>query len=333
MGIQAPAKVKYQLIHETLMQKDNVLNVSALCRIAGVSRSGYYAWINTTSLRQKREEQDKADFALIKQAYDFRGYKKGARSIYLRLLHMDPPVVMNLKKIRRLMEKYRLYCPIRGANPYRKMAKAQKTNHTAPNIMNRDFKKFGPRKALLTDITYLNYREGCCYLSVITDVCTHEVLAYTVSRDLKVDFVVDMIDRLLKKHGAELEDETIVHSDQGVHYTSRAFVKKLQDISWIQSMSRRGNCWDNAPQESFFGHMKDEIKEEIKDCNTYNEVIVIIRVWMDYYNKDRYQWDLDGLSPKEFYTYQQTGIYPLKRGVSKNITDKQKGRKTAERKY
>ncbi|WP_289701391.1 IS3 family transposase, partial [Dubosiella newyorkensis] len=130
---------------------------------------------------------------LIKQAYEFRGYKKGARSIYMRLLHMNPPIVMNLKKIRRLMNKYGLYCPIRGSNPYRKMAKALKTNYTAQNIVNREFKEFGPRKVLLTDITYLFYQEGCCYLSVITDVCTHEVLAYTVSRSLKIDFVMDMI--------------------------------------------------------------------------------------------------------------------------------------------
>ncbi|MCI9041902.1 IS3 family transposase, partial [Dubosiella newyorkensis] len=283
----APAKVKYQLIHETLLQKDNVLNVSALCRIAGVSRSGYYAWVNATSSRQKREEQDQADFMLIKQAYEFRGYKKGARSIYMRLLHMNPPIVMNLKKIRRLMNKYGLYCPIRGSNPYRKMAKALKTNYTAQNIVNREFKEFGPRKVLLTDITYLFYQEGCCYLSVITDVCTHEVLAYTVSRSLKIDFVMDMIDELLKKYEAELDDKTIIHSDQGFHYTCRAFVKKLQDHSFIQSMSRKGNCWDNAPQESFFGHMKDEIKEVIKESNTFDEVNEILRDWIDYYNKDQ----------------------------------------------
>ncbi|WP_304738223.1 IS3 family transposase [Dubosiella newyorkensis] len=318
MGIQAPAKVKYQLIHETLLQKDNVLNVSALCRIAGVSRSGYYAWVNATSSRQKREEQDQADFMLIKQAYEFRGYKKGARSIYMRLLHMNPPIVMNLKKIRRLMNKYGLYCPIRGSNPYRKMAKALKTNYTAQNIVNREFKEFGPRKVLLTDITYLFYQEGCCYLSVITDVCTHEVLAYTVSRSLKIDFVMDMIDELLKKYEAELDDKTIIHSDQGFHYTCQAFVKKLQDHSFIQSMSRKGNCWDNAPQESFFGHMKDEIKEVIKESNTFDEVNEILRDWIDYYNKDRYQWELERLSPAEYYLYQQTGIYPLNKGKTKN---------------
>ena len=91
MGIQAPAEVKYGLIHEAVRQDGNLLNISALCRIAGVSRSGYYAWLDAAPLRQSREETDSADFALVKQAYEFRGYKKGARSIYMRLLHLDPP--------------------------------------------------------------------------------------------------------------------------------------------------------------------------------------------------------------------------------------------------
>ena len=105
MGIQASAEVKYGLIHEAIRQDGNLLNISALCQIAGVSRSGYYAWLDAAPLRQSREETDSADFALVKQAYEFRGYKKGARSIYMRLLHLDPPVVMNIKKIRRLMRK------------------------------------------------------------------------------------------------------------------------------------------------------------------------------------------------------------------------------------
>ena len=147
MGIQAPAEVKYGLIREAVRQDGNLLNISALCRIAGVSRSGYYAWLDAAPLRQSREETDSTDFALVKQAYEFRGYKKGARSIYMRLLHLDPPVVMNIKKIRRLMRKYGLRCPIRQANPYRQMAKAMKTSHVAKNEINRQFRSYAPRKA------------------------------------------------------------------------------------------------------------------------------------------------------------------------------------------
>ena len=190
MGIQAPAEVKYGLIYEAIKQDDNVLNISALCKIAGVSRSGFYAWIDAADTRKEREEQDLADFAKIKIAYEYRGYKKGARSIYMRLLHLNPPVIMNLKKIHRLMNKYGLFCPIRQANPYRRMAKAMKTNHVAENVINRNFRSYGPRKALLTDITYLFYEDGVCYLSSIMDAYTHEVLAYEMSDNLKVEFVL-----------------------------------------------------------------------------------------------------------------------------------------------
>ena len=318
MGIQAPAEVKYGLIHEAVRQDDNLLNISALCRIAGVSRSGYYAWLDAAPSRQTREEADSADFALVKQAYEFRSYKKGARSIYMRLLHLDPPVVMNIKKIRRLMRKYGLFCPIRQANPYRRMAKAMKTSHVAKNEINRQFRSYAPRKALLTDITYLFYRGGVCYLSPILDVCTHEALAYQLSDNLRVDFVLDMVDAMCSKYGAELDNSTIVHSDQGCHYTSNAFIQKLREASFVQSMSRKGNCWDNAPQESFFGHMKDEIAPLIADCDTYEQVQTVVADWMDYYNNDRYQWNLEKLSPKEYYRYRQTGVYPLKLGISKN---------------
>lgn len=317
MGIQTPAKVKYCLIQEAVQKDDNQLNISELCRVAGVSRSGYYAWLGAASFRQQREESDSVDFAFVKEAYEFRGYKKGARSIYMRLLHLHPPVVMNVKKIRRLMKKYGLFCPIRQANPYRRMAKAMKTSHVTKNEINRQFRSYEPRKALLTDITYLFYRNGVCYLSPILDVCTHEVLAYEVSSNLRVDFVLSMVDRMCVQYGAELDHTTIVHSDQGCHYTSNAFIQKLRDASFVQSMSRRGNCWDNAPQESFFGHMKDEIAQLVANCETCERVAAVIDDWMDYYNNDRYQWDLEKLSPREYYRYRQTGVYPLKQGVSK----------------
>ncbi|MBR2697309.1 MAG: IS3 family transposase [Clostridia bacterium] len=318
MGIQAPAEVKYRLIQEAIQRDDNRLNISALCRIAGVSRSGYYAWIEAAPLRQIREASDSADYALVRQAYEFRGYKKGARSIYMRLLHLKPPVVMNIKKIRRLMKKYGLFCPIRQANPYRRMARAMQTSHTARNEIQRQFKAYAPRKALLTDITYLFYRGGVCYLSPILDVCTHEVLAYRLSDNLRVDFVLAMVDDMCARYGAELDNTTIVHSDQGCHYTSKTFIRKLRDADFVQFMSRKGNCWDNAPQESFFGHMKDEIRELVAQCDNCEQVYAVVEDWMDYYNNDRYQWDLEKLSPREYCEYRQTGVYPQKPGVSKN---------------
>lgn len=299
-----------------ISKKNNILSVKMLCEIAKVSRSGYYNWVVSEENRNFKQEQDRKDFEIILIAYNYKGYNKGARGIYMRLLHMNPPIIMNVKKIRRLMRKYNLFCPIRQANPYRRMAKALKTNNVADNLLNREFKMHGPRTVLLTDITYLPYNGTKCYLSTILDAYTKEILSYVLSESLEVDFVLETVNQLIDNHGISLTAETLVHSDQGCHYTSYCFIQILKDKELRQSMSRKGNCWDNAPQESFFGHMKDEI--DISKCKTFNEVKTIIDDWIYYYNHERYQWDLAKLSPCEYYEYITTGIYPLKIGISKN---------------
>lgn len=296
-------------------KKNNMLTATMLCDIAKVSRSGYYNWIKSENNRIKKEERDRKDFEIILEVYKYRGYDKGARGIYMRLLHLNPPVIMNVKKIRRLMKKYNLFCPIRQANPYRRMAKALKTNNVADNILNREFKEHGVRKVLLTDITYIPYANTRCYLSVILDAFTKEVLAYVLSNSLEVDFVLETVNILIEKHGTSLSTETLVHSDQGCHYTSYSFIQILKDKQLRQSMSRKGNCWDNAPQESFFGHMKDEIN--LSKCKNFNDVKEIIDDWIDYYNNERYQWRLAKLSPVEYYKYVTTDEYPIKVGKSK----------------
>lgn len=305
---------KFQIIQEVLSQEGNLLTVSDLCRTAGVSRSGYYNWLHSADARKKKEAADLEDFQLILDAYRFRGYDKGARGIQMRLLHLTPPVVMNIKKIRRLMNKYGLFCPVRKANPYRRMAKALRTNHVADNLVNREFEDHGPRKVLLTDITYIPYNGRFCYLSTILDAFTKQILSYVLSESLELDFVLKSVEQLVERHGISLSTETLIHSDQGCHYTSYRFIQIVKDAELRQSMSRRGNCWDNAPQESFFGHMKDEI--DISGCERFQQVKDIIDDWMDYYNNDRYQWQLAKLSPNEYYHYITTGIYPLPGSMS-----------------
>jgi len=315
-----PASAKYSIIHEMTRRDNNLLNIVWLCEAAGVSRSGYYNYLKTEDSRRQREERDRNDFLIIVEAYQFRGFAKGARGIYMRFLHMVPPVHMNVKKIRRLMNKYGLFCPIRKANPYRRMAKALKTNNVAPNLLNREFEEHGPRAVLLTDITYIiNGKAPRCYMCTILDACTKELLAWALSDSLEIDFVLDAVNRLIGEHGISLTAETLIHSDQGAHYTSVRFIKLVEDSEMRRSMSRRANCWDNAPQESFFGHMKDEI--DISECLTFDEVYHVIGDWVDYYNNDRYQWDLAKLSPKEYYKYRITGDYPLTIPKSKRKDD------------
>ena len=304
------ASNKFQIIDNILNTPGNLLHLEDLCKIVGVSRSGYYNWRNSEFKRTQKEIQDKKDFELILEAFKHRGYDKGIRGIHMRLLHMEPPVQMNVKKIQRLMRKYGLLCPVRKANPYRRMAKALKTNNYAENLVQREFREHGARKVLLTDITYLPYNGTFAYLSTILDAFTKQILSYVLSDSLKIDFVLLTVENLVLEHGISLTTETILHSDQGVHYTSYKFIEIVNDFELRHSMSRRGNCWDNAPQESFFGHMKDEI--DITNCTSFDEVKAIIDDWIDYYNNERYQWQLAKLSPNEYYNYITTGVYPIK---------------------
>ena len=301
----------FQIIQNALDRPDNNLTITDMCAIAGVSRTGYYAWLKAAPVREAQEERDRDDFDLILEAYKKRGYSKGAKGIYMCLLHRDPPVIMNLKKIRRLMHKFNLLCPIRKANPYRQLAKALQTSTIADNLLNREFETYGPRAVLLTDITYIPYNGIFAYLSTILDAYTKQILSYVLSDSLEVDFVLETVNNLIRDHGISLTEETIVHSDQGSHYTSYRFIQILHDKELRQSMSRRGNCWDNAPQEGFFGHMKDHISEDLKNFTEFDQVKAKIDDYIDYYNNDRYQWHLAKLSPNEFYQFYTTGVYPV----------------------
>jgi len=207
----------------------------------------------------------------------------------MRMLHLEEPVVMNIKKIYRLMGKFGLKCPIRKSNPYRRMTKALRTSNVADNLLNREFEEHGVRAVLLTDITYIRRKDGnFSYLSAIKDAGSKEILSYVASPSLEVDFVLETVEKMLEKHGSELKTNVLLHSDQGCHYTSYAFIDLLKDKNLRQSMSRKANCWDNAPQESFFGHMKDEL--DLTWCVTHDDVVRVLDDYMDYYNNDRYQW-------------------------------------------
>lgn len=280
--------------------------------IAGVTPRGYYKWLEAAEKRKDREEKDRLDFELILEAYKYKGYAKGARSIHMRLLHLDKPVIMNVKKIKRLMAKYNLRCPIRKPNPLKVALDINISNRTPDNILDRRFRELGPRMVLLTDITYLPYNKNSkrCYLSVVKDAYTKQVLSHVTSENLKEEFVIHTFKQLILKHGQTIPNNAIVHSDQGLHYRAINFCKLLEDEGFTQSMSRRATCWDNAPQESFFGHMKDEIDSQVKRCKDYKELKLLIDDYMDYYNNDRYQWNLAKLSPSEYYKYCITGEYP-----------------------
>lgn len=164
-----------------------------------VSRFGFYNYLNYQKNPTIKEVKDQEDFKLIKQTYDYRNRHKGVRQIKITLSNTFG-IKMNLKKIRRLMKKYGLYCQIRKANSYRRMIKAMKTNNYAFNKSNRNFKSSKQGEHLLTDITYIFYgkKRKLCYCSTIKDSSTNEILAKEYSESLDVQFVLDTVIQLKK---------------------------------------------------------------------------------------------------------------------------------------
>lgn len=293
------------------MENKGNLNISYLCNLAGVSRSGYYSYEKREKNKDTnpKEIQDRKDFELILNIYKRKNIKKGARTITMILAHEGN--TMNLKKVRRLMKKFGLFCPIRKPSPYKKMMKALEESTIAPNLLERKFRDYGPRVVLLTDITYISYGNYLkCYLSTIKDAYTKEILVHVLSTNMEEDFVLETIKQLILNHKDELKTESLIHSDQGTHYKAVLFKDLLTDNNLRQSMSRKANCWDNAPQESFHGHMKDEI--DLSNCKTFENVKEVIDNYIDYYNNERPQWGLAKLTPVEYYQYSITKIYPLK---------------------
>ena len=169
-------------------------------------------------------------------------------------------------------------------------------HRTFENRLNREFVQDTPYKVFCTDITYipLNYRFA--YLSAVKDIATGEIVAWNLEKHLEMDLVIKTVAKL--KNSALSLKEVMIHSDQGFHYTNPAYIREIKKLEMLQSMSRRGNCIDNAPIESFFGHFKDEV--DYKYCKTFEELNLKIEEYMRYYNNQRRQWKLKKMTPVEY---------------------------------
>lgn len=272
-----------------------------LCNCIGVSKSGYYTYLSNENKRIEKEKKDKEDFEWILKAYKFKKRKKGSRQIKM-VLDNEFDIHFNLKKIRRLMKKYGLKCPIRQANPYRRMMKATQEHTTCDNLVNRIFKTGIPYNILLIDITYLFYGNNKkCYLSTIKDAETNEILAYYISENMTLDISLETIKKLHRKRKLMLSEKVIIHSDQGVHYTSSKFHNLLKKYNIQQSMPRKGNSMDNGMMENFFGLLKTEMFYDQEDkYKNIDELILAIDDYINYYNYDRIKLKLKGLSPVNY---------------------------------
>lgn len=267
------------------------LTVKQICKISHISRSTYYY---TLTHKDYKMQKDRADLGLIQAIFNKKHQKIGIRTISM-ILQNKYGITINLKKIARIKKQYGLITKIRKKNPYNYIFKKGLENRTAPNLLQRQFNANIPDTVYSTDISYLIYKGGQrAYLSATKDLATKEIVAFNVSRDLSMQTAFIGLEETLKHKDCS---KLIVHSDQGTHYTHPLYVNKLKEFGVMQSMSRKGNCLDNAPIESFFGHLKDDL--DIKSCQTFDEVKTLIENYIYYYNNERYQWDLNKMTPAE----------------------------------
>lgn len=227
----------------------------------------------------------------IKEVFDKGKAKYGWRSIKMYLPEM------NHKKIQRIMRKYELVTKVRKRNPYKLVMKKRLEHRKFPNILQREFRQIIPYKVFCTDITYLPFKDRFAYLSVIKDIASGEAVAWNISARPDMALVVETV----KKIKSNLTTNALIHSDQGFHYTNPNYIKIIQKIGMMQSMSGKGSCIDNAPIESFFGHLKDEV--DYKKCQSFAELYSKISDYMVYYNHHRKQWSKNRMAPIEYRNY------------------------------
>jgi transposase InsO family protein len=268
------------------------MDVKTLCQIAEASRSGYYKWLK----HAHEPEQDHDDYLLIKEIFGKGKAKYGFRTIQMKL--SEQGITMNHKKILRIMNKYNLIAKIRRKNPYKMIMKKSLEHRTFENKLNRKFTQSTPLKTFCTDITYIPFNHRFAYLSVVKDIASGEIMAWNLARHLEMNLVIDTIEKLKNNGRVPSLEEIMIHSDQGFHYTNPLYIQKIKRLKMVQSMSRKGSCIDNAPIESFFGHLKDDV--DYKSCRTFEELYSLIEEYMEYYNNRRQQWELKKMTPVDY---------------------------------
>jgi putative transposase len=269
-----------------------------LCEIAGVSSSAYYRYKNKPI--DKNIEIEK----LIIDIYNKSNKRAGYRSIK-SILKNKYKLIINHKKVQRIMQKHDIKSLVR-----KKFRRPKEKSFIKNNILNRDFKANIPGEKFVTDITYIPTQRSMMYLCTIIDLFNNEPVAWNISDKQDKSLSIDTIEVLKRKYDLR---NSIIHSDQGIHYTNNDYVRLLKEINANQSMSRKGNCWDNAVAESFFSHYKCETIHLMKNkVKTKNDVIQLTDEYMDYYINERPQKKLGGVPPslyKENYLNEQKTKY------------------------
>lgn len=270
-------------------------SVERMCQVLNVSRSGYYAWIGRPE--SSRKIYDKKLLELIGNIFREHAGRYGSPRIWKELRCMEH--YLNIKKVARLMRLGGYFGGI--LKKFRVQTTDSRHNYAiSPNLLKQNFKTGKLNEVWLSDITYIRLGPIWVYLCVFMDLYNREIIGWRLSFDLKVDFVIAALEGAMKRRGNPRG--VIIHSDRGVQYACTEFRNKIREYAMIQSMSRKGNCYDNAPMESFFHTLKVEEIYRIKNKITeFDELRLILFDYIDrYYNRKRRHSALNYKSPAEY---------------------------------
>lgn len=281
--------MKYKFITENKSD----FTIAGMCRVLSIKPSAYYTWVKRGP--SKRTILDELIINEIKDIYtDSRKRCYGSPRLTSEL--EERGISCGVKKVARVMRINNIKAEIRRKHSYKKTK--NDIEYISENILNRDFNQKEPNKVWVSDITYIYTRMGWAYLCVFIDLFSRAVVGWSVSDSANTGLVVGAFNKayLLRRP----EKGLIIHSDRGCQYTSLQFKEHLETTGCIQSMSRPGNCWDNACAESFFSHLKSEIIfgeyfYSVEDVNF--EIFSYIE---GFYNRKRRHASCGNLSPLDY---------------------------------
>jgi putative transposase len=266
--------VKYQVIFN---RKDRY-SVSVMCQFFDVSRSGYYAFVK----RMDESQKDEAFAKLIQECQQQCRRTYGYRRVHIWLMR-EKALYHNPKTVLRVMNKYGLLSEVRRRKKYKCMGQQV---HKYENLLDRNFVADKPNVKWVTDISYIHTGQGVLYLSMIRDLYDNSIVAYKTGTEQTVNLVLNTIHAAMEKEAVAAELQ--LHSDQGLQYTSQAYFNLTKEYGITPSMSRRGNCYDNAMAENFFSILKTECIYRHK-LKSFDEARQLIDEYIDFYNNERIQ--------------------------------------------
>ena len=259
----------------------------------GLSSSTYHFW---KKHENEENQKDKRLSEAIRCVQEQNHWAYGSKRMAKWLVSEGFAERLNHKRVERVMGKFDLHAKIRRRRYPKNYYLALKENSVElpGNVLARDFKSAGPMQKLVTDITYLPTNEGWVYMAAVMDLWNREIVSYRIRLHMNLELVRDVVSQLGPGRGA------LIHSDMGWTYTHPSYIRHLKKLGFRQSMSRKGNCWDNACMENFFGLMKSATIKQTRQLLTVDEMVKLIDDYIHWYNNQRIQKKLGYLSPVDF---------------------------------